>query len=175
MGTTANRKTAIQLGCLTIRAPIDDLHLIASATGLVEILWKERAVPVEALRVRPGDERFPVLGMAAEQLAEYFAGTRASFHIPLDLRGTAFQLRVWEQLQNIPYGETCSYLDIARRLGDEKATRAVGAANGRNPIPVVIPCHRVIGTNGSLTGFGGGIQRKQLLLELEGHPRRLFI
>ena len=101
-------------------------------------------------------------------------GTRTEFTLPLNLRGTPFQQRVWAELQHIPYGETCSYLHIARKLGDEKATRAVGAANGRNPVSIIVPCHRVIGANGTLTGYGGGMERKQWLLAHETRDTRLF-
>jgi len=101
------------------------------------------------------------------QLQEYFAGERRSFDLALNLSGTEFQLRVLEELQRIPYGETTSYSDIARRIGRPKAMRAVGAANGRNPIPIIIPCHRVIGSGGALTGFGGGLDTKEALLRLE--------
>ena len=104
---------------------------------------------------------------AKEQLRDYFDGTRREFDLPLDLRGTGFQLMVWRELARIPYGETISYGELARRVGQPDASRAVGAANGANPIPIVIPCHRVIGANGSLTGFGGGIETKKWLLALE--------
>ena len=102
-----------------------------------------------------------------KQLAEYFAGTRKRFALKLAPHGTPFQLQVLNALQQIPYGETCSYLDIANRIGKPKAVRAVGAANGRNPLPIIIPCHRVIGADGSLTGFGGGLPTKRFLLDLE--------
>ena len=104
---------------------------------------------------------------AAAQLAEYFAGDRTGFDLPLAPSGTEFQLRVWEQLRTIPYGATCSYADIARGIGATNGFRAVGLANGRNPISIIVPCHRVIGANGSLTGYGGGLERKRFLLDLE--------
>jgi methylated-DNA-[protein]-cysteine S-methyltransferase len=104
----------------------------------------------------------------AGQLGEYFAGTRRDFELSLAPEGTPFQLAVWRELTKIPYGQTCSYLDIANAIRKPSACRAVGAANGANPLPIVVPCHRVIGSNGSLTGFGGGIDIKQRLLELEG-------
>ncbi len=107
------------------------------------------------------------LAEARRQLQEYFAGTRKTFDLPLRLSGTEFQVSVLEALQKIPYGETVSYGEIARRIGRPKAMRAVGAANGRNPIPIVVPCHRVIGSSGDLTGFGGGIDTKEALLRLE--------
>lgn len=106
------------------------------------------------------------------QLAEYFAGKRKEFDVELAPRGTPFQVDVWTELQKIPYGDTIPYAELARRIGKSNAVRAVGSANGANPIPVIIPCHRVIGSNGTLTGYGGGIERKQWLLALEG--RRLF-
>ncbi len=108
-----------------------------------------------------------------QQLAEYFAGERKQFDVPLALRGTPFQLEVWRALQRIPYGETRTYADIARAIGRPTATRAVGGANGANPIPIIIPCHRVIGSNGGLTGFGGGIDVKRRLLDLEAGVRAL--
>ncbi len=104
---------------------------------------------------------------ARQQLTEYFAGTRKDFDLSLSLAGTEFQLRVLDELRHIPYGETTSYGDIAARIGKPKAMRAVGAANGRNPIPIIVPCHRVIGRSGDLTGFGGGLDAKQALLQLE--------
>jgi len=107
------------------------------------------------------------LATARQQLTEYFAGTRKEFDLPVALSGTEFQVSVLEALQEIPYGETVSYGEIARRIGRPKAVRAVGAANGRNPIPVVVPCHRVIGSSGDLTGFGGGLDTKEALLRLE--------
>lgn len=108
----------------------------------------------------------------ARQLREYFAGTRRTFDVELALRGTPFQVAVWEELCRIPYGDVVTYAELARRIGKPSAVRAVGAANGANPVPVIVPCHRVIGSNGTLTGYGGGIERKQFLLALEG--RRLF-
>lgn len=102
------------------------------------------------------------------QLDEYFAGTRRKFDLPLAPRGTPFQLKVWRELRKIPYGRTITYATLARRAGNAAACRAVGAANGRNPLPIIVPCHRVIGSDGSLTGFGGGIAAKRQLLELEG-------
>lgn len=110
------------------------------------------------------DNAFPD---AVEQLAEYFAGERTEFDLPLEMEGTAFQRTVWSALREIPYGETCSYGEIARNIGSPAAFRAVGLANGHNPISIIVPCHRVIGANGSLTGYGGGLERKRLLLDLE--------
>jgi methylated-DNA-[protein]-cysteine S-methyltransferase len=107
------------------------------------------------------------LARARQQLQEYFAGERREFDLPLELTGTEFQISVLKALQQIPYGETVSYGDVAKRIGRPKAVRAVGAANGRNPIPIVVPCHRVIGSSGDMTGFGGGIDTKEALLRLE--------
>lgn len=107
------------------------------------------------------------LAEARRQLRQYFAGERREFDLPLNLTGTDFQVQVLEELQRIPYGETTSYGDIAKRIGRPKAVRAVGAANGRNPLPIIVPCHRVIGSGGDLTGFGGGLDTKEALLRLE--------
>jgi methylated-DNA-[protein]-cysteine S-methyltransferase len=114
-----------------------------------------------------------VVAEAARQLSEYFSGTRMEFDLPLAPEGTEFQRAVWRHLQGIPYGETIAYGELARRVGNPKASRAVGAANGANPLPIVIPCHRVIGANGKLTGFGGGLPIKEALLSLEA--RRLAL
>jgi methylated-DNA-[protein]-cysteine S-methyltransferase len=116
---------------------------------------------------RPGSRPHPLLDRAGEQLSEYFSGKRRSFDLPLAADGTAFQQSVWRALTAIPYGVTRSYREIAEAVGSPKAFRAVGAANGRNPIGVIVPCHRVIGADGSLTGFGGGLDRKRWLLEHE--------
>jgi methylated-DNA-[protein]-cysteine S-methyltransferase len=120
--------------------------------------------PLEWMR----DPSDPILAEAVKQLNEYFAREREVFSIPLRPAGTPFQLRVWKALEEIPYGHTRTYLDIARALGQPAAVRAVGAANGRNPLPIFVPCHRVIGSNGSLTGYGGGLEVKLELLRLEG-------
>ena len=114
------------------------------------------------------DPRDPVLTQAVEQLHQYFARQREEFTVPLSPSGTPFQLRVWQALREIPYGHTRTYMDLARSLGQPGAVRAVGAANGRNPVPIFIPCHRVIGSDGGLTGYGGGLEVKLALLRLEG-------
>jgi methylated-DNA-[protein]-cysteine S-methyltransferase len=119
------------------------------------------------------ESRTGVVAEAAQQLTEYFSGARTEFNLPLDPEGTEFQRAVWRRLQEIPYGESVAYGELARRLGNPKASRAVGAANGANPIPIVIPCHRVIGANGKLTGFGGGLPVKKALLSLEANYRPL--
>lgn len=148
-----------------LNTPIGDLLLAGDDEGLSMIGFPQGKMRREP---EPGwvlDER--MLEYAARQLEEYFAGQRREFDLPLHLTGTEFQVRVLEELQRIPYGETTSYSAIAERIGRPKATRAVGAANGRNPIPIVIPCHRVIGSGGNLTGFGGGLETKAELLRLE--------
>ncbi|MFZ5785653.1 MAG: methylated-DNA--[protein]-cysteine S-methyltransferase [Acidobacteriota bacterium] len=122
---------------------------------------------------RPGQERVPAgtLGQLAAELAEYFAGVRRSFTVPLAPEGSEFERRVWSELVRVPYGTTVSYGELARRVGRASAARAVGLANARNPLAIVVPCHRVIGADGSLTGYGGGLWRKRALLELEGVRR----
>lgn len=155
-------------GFKTLSSPLGLLTLVASARGLAAILWENddpRRVPLGPL-IEAGDH--PVLARTQAQLDEYFAGTRRAFALPLDFVGTAFQKQVWAALLTIPFGETRSYADIARTIGRPTACRAVGAANGRNPISIVAPCHRVIGANGGLTGFAGGIAAKRRLLALEG-------
>jgi len=154
-------------------SPIGELLLTASDSALTGVWFPGKG---EVTCAPANDGRGPanaVLARACEQLAEYFAGTRTTFAVPLEPAGTPFQRRVWEALRAIPYGATLSYSELARRLGDVRATRAVGAANGRNPIPIVVPCHRVVGADGSLTGFGGGLDRKRWLLEHEGALMRL--
>ena len=148
-------------------SPIGDLTLVATDAALVAIRFPgeddaRARVPAPALT-----PDHPVLRAAERQLGEYFAGDRRVFDLPLAPTGTAFRLTVWQALLDIPFGETRSYLDIARTLGQPTATRAVGSANGRNPLPIVIPCHRVIGANGRLTGFGGGLPTKRFLLDHE--------
>jgi O-6-methylguanine DNA methyltransferase len=127
--------------------------------------WLARRLVIA--RVAEGESVEP-LSQALDQLRRYFAGERVQFSCPLDLRGTAFQVSVWEELYRIPYGQTRTYAQIAAAIGSPKAVRAVGAANGANPVAVIVPCHRVIGSNGSLTGYGGGLPMKEWLLALEG-------
>ncbi len=149
-------------------SPVGTLTLVADEAALVALLWQDDRpgrVPLEA--VAEGRDH-PVLAATAAQLAEYFAGVRTAFDLPLAPRGTAFQRAVWGELAAIPYGETRSYADVARALGQPSATRAVGAANGRNPLSIVVPCHRGVGSVGSLTGFAGGIEGKRWLLAHEG-------
>jgi len=152
----------------TMPSPVGELTLVASDKGLTAILWENDDPDRVRLADKTEDAAHPVLVEAARQLGEYFAGQREAFDLPLDFHGTDFQKRVWQQLLAIPFGETRSYGEIARALGQPTASRAVGAANGKNPISIVAPCHRVIGTNGTLTGFAGGLEAKQRLLALEG-------
>jgi methylated-DNA-[protein]-cysteine S-methyltransferase len=154
-------------------SPVGELLLVASDVGLVAVRFERnrhgddpRASSVPRASASPAEAR--LLDAARAQLTEYFAGARVAFDLPLDAQGTPFQRRVWDALGEIPFGQTVSYAELARRTGDANAVRAVGAANGRNPIPIIVPCHRVIGANGSLVGFGGGLERKQWLLEHEG-------
>jgi methylated-DNA-[protein]-cysteine S-methyltransferase len=143
-----------------VDSPIDPLLLVGDETGLRE-LWMEPHEPPAA------DRDDGALAPVTTQLAEYFAGTRTRFELPLSPHGTAFQQKVWMALRDIPFGRTTTYGEIAADLGQPTASRAVGLANGRNPLAVIVPCHRVIGANGSLTGFGGGLPRKRWLLDHE--------
>ena len=151
----------------TMSSPVGELTLIASDAGLRAVLW-----PVErdgrvtfAEDIENGDH--PVLSAAKTQIAEYLAGERSSFDLPLDLVGTDFQIDVWHALGAIPFGETQSYGELADGLGKPGAARAVGAATGRNPVSIIIPCHRLVGSSGKLTGFAGGIDAKRWLLQHE--------
>ncbi len=156
-----------------IDSPISKLKLVASDKGLVAILWENdnpRRVRLMDLVENP---LHPILLQTENELCEYFAGKRTVFSIGLDMRGTDFQKSVWEALVKIPFGETRSYGELAKQLGNPNAMRAVGAANGRNPIGIVVPCHRVIGADGKLIGFAGGLEAKAHLLNLEtpGKPK----
>ncbi len=149
---------------LTIESPLGPLRLVADGDELIGLYLPDQPGPAA-----PGarEARTPVLARAAAQLAEYFAGERREFDLPLAPRGTGFQLRVWRELARIPYGETRSYGELARAIDQPAASRAVGAANGKNPISIVVPCHRVIAGTGALTGYAGGIAAKRWLLEHE--------
>jgi methylated-DNA-[protein]-cysteine S-methyltransferase len=155
----------------TVPSPVGRLTLVASLHGLLAVLWENddpRRVRLESIAV-DGDDA--VLEEAARQLAAYFAGALTRFTVPLDLRGTAFQQTVWTALRAIPHGETRSYGALACHIGQPSAARAVGAANGRNPVSIIVPCHRVVGAHGALTGFAGGVEAKRWLLELERGKR----
>lgn len=155
----------------TVDSPLGPLTLVADGDALVGVYMAGQAH-------RPADERFgtpaadddPTLAAAADELAEYFAGTRTEFTLPLHAAGTDFQRAVWAAIATIPYGETATYTELAQQVGRPTATRAVGAAVGRNPLSVVVPCHRVLGAGGSLTGYAGGLERKLSLLALEAAP-----
>jgi methylated-DNA-[protein]-cysteine S-methyltransferase len=150
--------------------PIGTLTIAADADGLRHIEFPNNRHPADRVGWVPGARGSisDVLRATHRQLLEYFAGERRDFDLPLRPQGTLFQMEVWRTLATIPYGDTWSYRDLARAIGKPDAMRAVGAANGRNPLPIVLPCHRVIGADGSLTGFGGGLSTKEALLRLEG-------
>lgn len=152
-------------------SPVGELTLIGGVGGLRAVLWNgeraDRAAIGGDATPAATPAAVPVLAAAVAQLEEYFAGTRVEFDLPLDPHGTPFQQRAWMALRTIGYGETISYGEQARRLGDVNKARAVGAANGRNPLSIIVPCHRVVGTNGKLTGFAGGLDNKAWLLQHE--------
>jgi len=155
-----------------IGSPVGKLKLVASDHGLAAVLWENDNPSRVRLGETTEDNSHPVLLETERQLKDYFDGKRTSFSLELDLVGTAFQKNVWEALLGIPLGETRSYGQLAKQLGKSRATRAVGAANGRNPISIIVPCHRVIGSNGKLTGFAGGLGIKEHLLRLEKSSNR---
>ncbi len=150
-----------------IGSPVGPLILIASQTALLTLNWGHDLPELYLNRIESGKNN-SILSATVNQLEEYFSGKRMTFDIPLDSKGTEFQKRVWQQLLKIPYGQTITYGEQARRLGQPKSARAVGAANGKNPIGIIVPCHRVIGASGCLTGFAGGLDIKRKLLILEG-------
>lgn len=143
------------------QTPLGKIVLTENGTAITRLIFNE--VLPEGVNCM----ETPLLKKAFQELQEYLAGTRQSFDLPLSPRGTVFQQKVWKALQDIPYGVVCSYQDIARAIGNDKACRAVGGANNKNPISIIIPCHRVIGADGSLVGYGGGLQLKRKLLDLE--------
>ncbi len=151
----------------TMPSPVGALTLVASDQGLAAILWENDRPGRVRLTLVAQDNNHPVLKETQRQLELYFAGALERFDVPLDFNGTEFQKKVWHALLSIPFGQTRSYAQIASQIGSPKAVRAVGAANGKNPISIIAPCHRVIGANGALTGFAGGLAAKSLLLELE--------
>lgn len=164
----------MSLACKFMKSPIGTLKLVASDDGLVAILWENDPPRRVRLLDLVEDNHHPILACVEQQLNEYFAGDRKEFSLPLDMRGSTFQKNVWHALLAIPFGETRTYSQLARQLGNERATRAVGAANGRNPISIIVPCHRVIGASGKLTGFAGGLDIKARLLDLESNGASLF-
>jgi len=154
--------------CTVIESPVGRLTLAATRDGLAAVLWERDRADRVRLNIEAEDRSHPVLAEAGRQLGEYFAGRRRTFAIALDVEGTAFQREVWQALLTIPFGETRSYAQIAAQIGRPSAVRAVGAANGRNPVSIIAPCHRVLGSTGQLTGFAGGLAVKARLLALEG-------
>ncbi|HEX5608212.1 MAG TPA: methylated-DNA--[protein]-cysteine S-methyltransferase [Candidatus Binatia bacterium] len=150
-----------------IKSPVGKLKLIASAHALVAVLWDLEGPDRVKLDAPTFAPEHPILIETERQLNEYFTGARAEFDLPIDPHGSAFQKKVWRALRKIPFGETRSYLDLAKALGSAAASRAVGLANRKNPLSIIVPCHRVIGSDGSLTGFAGGLETKAALLALE--------
>ncbi|MEG2883778.1 MAG: methylated-DNA--[protein]-cysteine S-methyltransferase [Acinetobacter sp.] len=157
----------MQLVYMYMDSPVGALKLVAHDQALVAVMWDNEDHKRVRLAELIEDRQHPMLLRVEKQLEEYFAGQRQQFDLPLDFQGTDFQQQVWQALLTIPYGEKRSYKDIAVQIGNEKAVRAVGAANGRNPISIIAPCHRVIGSSGALVGFAGGLDKKQILLSLE--------
>lgn len=153
----------------TMKTPVGVLKLIATEKGLAGILWEKDDPKRVRLEPQILDEQNPILKKTEKQLKEFFEGNRIIFDLPLDFKGTDFQKTVWSELLRTPFGQLRSYGDIAKAIGNPKAMRAVGAANGKNPISIICPCHRIIGADGSLTGFAGGLKVKETLLRLENH------
>jgi methylated-DNA-[protein]-cysteine S-methyltransferase len=167
----ASISTSHTLRYTSVDSPIGELLLIGDDHALHGLYMQEGRKP---MRIAPSWKPSPApFASVRRQLSEYFAGQRVTFDVPLSMNGNPFERRVWQALLEIPYGETVSYGEIARRVSQPSAARAVGLANGRNPIAVIVPCHRVIGADGSLTGYGGGLERKRLLLELEHGQSRM--
>lgn len=150
-----------------INSPVGKLTMVASDKGLVAVLWEDDKPTRVRLAELVENKSHSLLVEAERQLKQYFAGRRRSFSIPLDMRGTRFQKSVWEALLAIPFGATRTYGQVAKQLGNPQAARAVGAANGKNPVSIIVPCHRVIGSGGKLTAFAGGLEAKKRLLSLE--------
>jgi methylated-DNA-[protein]-cysteine S-methyltransferase len=156
-----------ELSYQQLESPVGTLTLLADDSALVAVLWETEKYNRHRFGITVPQEDHPILLDTRQQLNDYFAGKRTTFDLPLRPQGTRFQMVVWAGLQEIPFGELWSYGRLARRIGQAGAARAVGAANGRNPIPIIIPCHRVIGSDGALTGFGGGLDVKATLIALE--------
>lgn len=148
-------------------SPVGLLKLVATDQALVAVLWENENPKRVRLAELVEDKKHPILLETQKQLNEYFVGQRTQFDLPLDFEGTEFQKKIWQALLTIPFGETRSYKQIAEQVGNVKAVRAVGAANGRNPISIIAPCHRVVGVNGKLVGFAGGLENKDILLKIE--------
>lgn len=159
----------MQLSFMEMNSPVGLLKLVANDSALVAVLWENENPKRVRLAELIEDQQHPILLETQKQLNEYFAGQRQKFELALDFEGTEFQQKVWQALLSIPFGETRSYKDIAEQIGNVKAVRAVGAANGKNPISIIAPCHRVVGANGKLVGFAGGLENKDVLLKLESN------
>ncbi|MFN3074466.1 methylated-DNA--[protein]-cysteine S-methyltransferase [Acinetobacter sp. TY2] len=157
----------MQLFFMEIDSPVGVLKLVANDISLIAVLWENETPNRVRLAELIENKQHPILLETQKQLSEYFEGQRKIFDLPLDFEGTEFQQKVWQALLTIPFGETRSYKDIAEQIGNVKAVRAVGAANGKNPISIIAPCHRVVGANGKLVGFAGGLENKDVLLKLE--------
>ncbi|MEO7424848.1 MAG: methylated-DNA--[protein]-cysteine S-methyltransferase [Fibrobacteria bacterium] len=151
----------------TIATPVGEIILAASEQAVMALLWNREDLPRLGLEFAPAGGTCDMLQRAEIQLGEYFRGSRKRFDLPLELRGTAFQRKVWAELEKIPFGATWSYRELAERIGNPGAVRAVGTANGRNPVCILIPCHRVVRVSGDLGGYAGGLENKAFLLELE--------
>lgn len=157
----------MKLSFMEMPSPVGVLKLVATDTALVAVLWENEDPKRVRLAELIENTQHPILLGTQKQLNEYFAGQRQKFDVPLDFEGTEFQQKVWQALLTIPFGDTRSYKDIAEQIGNVKAVRAVGAANGKNPISIIAPCHRVVGANGKLVGFAGGLENKDILLKIE--------
>jgi len=155
---------AMNIHALDVSSPVGILQLVSNEKHLLELNW-----PSAHRQLSTSNHTVAILTAAADELSQFFSGARRNFSVPLQPHGTGFQLSVWSELQKVGWGETCTYREIAERLGKPKGFRAVGGAVGRNPIPIFIPCHRIVGANGALTGFSGGLDNKQILLGCEGH------
>jgi methylated-DNA-[protein]-cysteine S-methyltransferase len=158
-----------------MESPVGKLQLVASSNALIAVLWEQERPNRVKLRTPKPDPHHPILLETERQLTEYFSNQRTEFDLPLQPDGTEFQKKVWQALRAIPFGQTRSYLDLARAVGAPEAFRAVGAANSRNPLSIVVPCHRVVASDGSLTGYAGGLRAKAALLALEGKDRGIEI
>jgi methylated-DNA-[protein]-cysteine S-methyltransferase len=150
-----------------MKTPVGELKLVANDRGLIAVLWENDNPARVKLPAAEENPKHPILKQAEQQLREYFKGERKKFTIPLETFGTDFQKKVWQALLTIPFGETRSYGELAKQIKKPSASRAVGAANGRNPVSILVPCHRVIGASGKLTGFAGGLEAKAKLLSIE--------
>ena len=157
----------MQLFFMEIDSPVGVLKLVANDISLIAVLWENETPNRVRLAELIENKQHPILLETQKQLSEYFEGQRKIFDLPLNFEGTEFQQKVWQALLTIPFGETRSYKDIAEQIGNVKAVRAVGAANGKNPISIIAPCHRVVGANGKLVGFAGGLENKDILLKIE--------